>query len=269
MADAEAAPAAADPKSKPASAKSRPESSKVDKAAEAKELAYAEEEKVRALEREKQRWGDCLECLKYSVPRLRENPWLMIMEPQFIHDYLDSLTETLGNLSHHEDDLDEVRVVLQDVYEGFVDLGKFAKTQPAFYTSQPNTVKRFVRLLEQVAHRGSDKALFPNVLCLLSPSFDRPELHELLASVHIVNSLMSFARTDWMPTNATLALLLGIYRKLSVSPTLRAMFMKDPGWEKLCAMAYGRAEGFTPEQQVAAKHALELFPKQAEDEEAS
>lgn len=40
-----------------------------------------------------------------------------------MHDYLDALTETLGNLSKHEEDLDEVRSVLQDVYEAFVDLG--------------------------------------------------------------------------------------------------------------------------------------------------
>lgn len=59
--------------------------------------------------RENQRWGDCLECLKTSVAKLRQNPWLVVLEPGFIHDYLDSLTETLANLSKHENDLDKVR----------------------------------------------------------------------------------------------------------------------------------------------------------------
>lgn len=230
---------------------------------ERKALAKAEEERKRALERENQRWKDCLGCLQLSVPKLRENPWLLVLEPCFIHDYLDSLTETLANLSKHEDDLDKVRVVLQDVYEGFVDIGKFAKGQPAFFIAHPATVKRFVRLLEQVAHRGSDKALFPNVLCLLGPTFDRKELYDLLADAHIVNSLMSFARTEWMPTPSTLNLLLVIFRKLSSSPRLRTLFMDDPGWEKLQAMAWGKNPGFTDEQMAHAQTALALFPPPA------
>lgn len=235
---------------------------------ERKALAKAEEERKRALERENQRWRDCLECLKFSVPKLRNNPWLLILEPIFIHDYLDSLTETLANLSKHEDDLDKVRTVLQDVYEGFVDIGKFAKGQPAFFIAHPATVKRFVRLLEQVAHRGSDKALFPNVLCLLGPTFDRPELYDLLADAHIVTSLMSFARTDWMPTPSTLNLLLNIFKKLATSSRLRTLFMDDPGWEKLQAMAWGHAEGFKEEQQAQARNALALFPPPASAEQS-
>jgi hypothetical protein len=220
----------------------------------------AEEEKQRALDRENQRWSDSLDCLKTSVTSLRGSPWLIVLEPNFIHDYLDSLTETLANLSKHENDLDKVRTVLQEVYEAFVDVGKFAKFQPAFYISNAATIKRFVRLLEQVAHRGSDKALFPNVLCLLGPTFDRPELYDLLADAHIVNSLMSFARTDWMPTPSTLNLLLSIYKKLSNSARLRTLFMDDPGFEKLQALAWGYVSGFTKEQQVAAQDSLALFP---------
>jgi hypothetical protein len=225
-----------------------------------KQAAHDEEEQKRAAERENQRWKDCLKCLQLSVARLRDNPWLLTLEPSFIHDYLDSLTETLANLSKHEDDLDKVRVVLQDVYEGFVDMGKFAKGQPAFFISRLATIKRFVRLLEQVAHRGSDKALFPNVLCLLSPTFDRPELYDLLADAHIVNSLMSFARTEWMPTPSTLALLLVIFSKLSASEGLRMLFMDDPGWDKLVALTWGKNPGFTEEQQLTAQNALSKFP---------
>jgi hypothetical protein len=68
----------------------------------------AEEERKRAHERAEQRWQDCLKCLKESVPRLQSNPWLVVLEPNFIHDYLDSLTETLANLSKHEEDLEVV-----------------------------------------------------------------------------------------------------------------------------------------------------------------
>lgn len=267
---AEAA-AAAEAGSPPASAASKgskkgganKKAQKAQQEEERKALAKAEEDRKRAMERENQRWKDCLACLKFSVPSLRENPWSLILEPTFIHDYLDSLTETLANLSKHEDDLDKVRTVLQDVYEGFVDIGKFAKGQPAFFIAHPATVKRFVRLLEQVAHRGSDKALFPNVLCLLGPTFDRPELYDLLADAHIVTSLMSFARTQWMPTPSTLNLLLNIFKKLSTSSRLRTLFMDDPGWGNLQAMAWGNSEGFTEEQQAQARTALALFPAPA------
>jgi len=230
--------------------------------AEAQRLkdAREEEERKRSVERENQRWKDCLNCLKSSVPRLRENPWVIVLEPNFIHDYLDSLTETLANLSKHEDDLNTVRSVLQDVYECFVDIGKFAKSQPAFYIKEDSTINRFVRLLEQVAHRGSDKALFPNVLCLLGPTFDRPDLYDKLADSHVVNSLMSFARTDWMPTASTLQLLLLIFKKLSTNERMREIFVEDPGFEKLQLMSFGYTKGFTEEQQVLAKSALELFP---------
>lgn len=214
----------------------------------------------RARELSNHRWRDCLNCLQESVPRLKSNPWLIVLEPTFIHNYLDSLTETLANLSKHEEDLDTVRGVLQDVYEAFVDVGRFAKYQPAFYIQNPYTIKRFVRLLEQVAHRGSDKALFPNVLSLLGPTFEREELYEILGEARIVHSLMSFVRTDWMPSHATLALLLAIIEQLSSSAVLRELFMEDPGFPKLQALAMGTIEGFTKDQQALAQQALALYP---------
>lgn len=214
----------------------------------------------RARELSNRRWRDCLTCLQESVPRLKNNPWLIVLEPTFIHNYLDSLTETLANLSKHEEDLDAVRGVLQDVYEAFVDVGRFAKYQPAFFLQNPYTIKRFVRLLEQVAHRGSDKALFPNVLSLLGPTFEREELYEVLGEARIVHSLMSFVRTDWMPSHATLALLLAIIEQLSSSPLLRELFMEDPGFPKLQALALGTVEGFSKDQQLQAQQALALYP---------
>lgn len=247
------------------SAKGNKKKLKAQQDEQARADAKAAEENRRAEERENQRWRDCLECLRETVPKLRENPWLIVLEPNHIHDYLDSLTETLASLSKHEGDLEQVRRVLQDVYEGFVDLGKFSKYQPSFFISHPPTVFRFVRLLEQVAHRGSDRALFPNVLCLLGPTFDRPELYDLLADAHIVTSLMSFVRTSWKPTAATLKLLLIIFKKLSVSARMRLLFMEDPGFEKLQQLAdgilpKGYPEAFTSDQQILAKQALELFP---------
>jgi len=214
----------------------------------------------RARELSSRRWKDCLECLQSSVPLLKSNPWLILLEPTFIHNYLDSLTETLANLSKHEEDLDLVRTILQDVYEAFVDVGRFAKYQPSFYIQNPYTIKRFVRLLEQVAHRGSDKALFPNVLSLLGPTFEREELYETLAEARIVHSLLSFVRTDWMPSPATLSLLLAIIEQLSTSALIREVFMEDPGFPKLQLMALGKVEGFNKEQQALAQQALALYP---------
>ena len=240
-------------------AKSR-KKAKAAAAAAQKKQDLLDAEIKRARELSNHRWKDCLTCLQESVPRLKSNPWLIVLEPTFIHNYLDSLTETLANLSRHEEDLDMVRGVLQDVYEAFVDVGRFAKYQPAFFIANPYTIKRFVRLLEQVAHRGSDKALFPNVLSLLGPTFEREELYEILSEARIVHSLMSFVRTGWMPSPATLALLLAIIEQLSSSPLLRELFQEDPGFEKLQALAYGTTEGFTKDQQAAAQQALALYP---------
>lgn len=228
---------------------------------EARKKAEAEEaERKRLQDLADQRWRSCLQCLKDSVPQLKRNPWLMVQEPQFIHDYLDALTETLNNLNKHEDDLIKVREVLQEVYEGFVDLGRFAKTQPAFYISNAATIKRFVRLLEQVAHRGSDKALFPNVLSLLGPTFEREELYSILADEKVIVSLLSFARMEWIPTPTTLGILLNIYENISRSPRIREQFMHDAGFDRLMALTYGYIDGFTKDQQDAAQHALRLFP---------
>lgn len=98
------------------------------------------------------------------------------------------------------------------------------------------------------------------MLSLLGPTFARAELHDVLADAGIVTSLMSFVRTDWQPTPATLTLLLSIYKQLSVSPYIRKLFMEDSGFEKLHGLATGTIEGFTKEQQEAAMDALANFP---------
>jgi hypothetical protein len=138
------------------------------------------EEKERAQREllENKRWGECLHCLKVSGPALKLNPWRIVHEPEFIHAFLDALTEVLMNFAKHssEDDIAAVRSALQGVHGCFVDLGAFARHQPSFYISNPRTIRRFVRLLEQVGHRESDKALFPNVLSLLAPTFKQPQL---------------------------------------------------------------------------------------------
>jgi len=236
-------------------------------AAQQKKQDALDTELKRAREMSNQRWKDCLTCLQESVPRLKANPWLIVLEPRFIHDYLDALTETLANLSRHEADLELVRSVLQDVYEAFVDVGRFAKYQPAFYIADPYTIRRFVRLLEQVAHRGSDKALFPNVLSLLGPTFEREELYGVLSEARVVHALLSFARTGWMPSHATLSLLLAIIEQLSSSPLLRDLFMEDAGFPKLQQLALGLCEGFTKEQQQQAQQALALYPPPVQEQQ--
>ncbi len=259
---------AADLKEKKAKQSKLKKKLKIQQEAQRKKQEQIDAELNRARELASRRWFECLECLKNSVAPLKSNPWRIILEPQFIHDYLDALTETLANLSKHEEDIELVRRVLQEVYEAFVDVGRFAKFQPAFFIQNPQTIKRFVRLLEQVAHRGSDKALFPNVLSLLGPTFEREELYELLADARIVHSLMSFVRTEWMPTPATLSLLLAIIEQLSSSDRLRSLFQEDPGFPKLQALAFGLVEGFTKEQQTQAQQALALYPTPLDQEGA-
>ena len=206
-----------------------------------------------------ERWSDSLLCLNSSIPLLRANPWLIIHNSMFIHNYLDSLTEVLSHLSTHPDQLDHVRATLQNVYEGFVDIGKFTKYQPNFYLTNSQTIKRFIRLLEQVAHRGSDRALLPNVLSMLGPTFERDELYDLLAQHNITHSLLSFARNEWLPTPSTLSLLLAIIEQLSLSETLRYMFIQDSGWIKLIHLTYGIVPGFTRDQQMSAQQSLACF----------
>lgn len=231
--------------------------------AELERLAKEKEEEERKKKEEaaERRWRFCLQTLRDAGPQLKKNPWLFILEPTYIHNYLDCLTDTLANLSSHESELDEVRKVLQDVYGTFVDISKFAKFQPGYFISNPHTMRRLVRLLDQVAHRGSDKALFPNVLAILGPTFERSELYDLLADAGIVHSLMSFARTDWLPNAPTLNTLFKIFEQMTTSERVRTLFMEDPGYDKLQMMARGLIQGtFTVKQQSQAMQALRLFP---------
>ena len=118
-------------------------------------------EVVRAQSLASARWSDCLLCLEQSLPLLSCNPYLCILQPAFLYDYLDSLTETLANLTAHSDELQRVRRLLHRVYASFIDVGRFAKYQPAFFIDDPPAIKRFIRLMDQVAHKNSDKAVRP------------------------------------------------------------------------------------------------------------
>lgn len=127
--------------------------------------------------------------MRDSVPALKKNPWLIIQEPLFVHNYLDSLTETINNLAKYKDQLDKVRVArgrsslaqrsaadcwlacrsarcckmctrpsstwassqsTRSASPALVATTHTIHLQPAFYISNPQTIKRFVRLLGQV-----------------------------------------------------------------------------------------------------------------------
>lgn len=220
----------------------------------------AEEERKKKEDIENEKWRTGLDFMKDTMPKLRANPWIMIHQPDVINDFLEIVIDTLSNLSKHEADLDKVKKVLQEVYEGMLDIGKFARNMPGFYISHPKSLRRFVRLLEQVAHKGSDKALYPNILHLLTPTFERVHFHEYLAEIRIVTPLMSFARAVWTPTPATLNLLLTIYKTLAVTPKIREMMMEDPGFERLQQLSIGVIPEFTRDQQDWAQLALSAFP---------
>ena len=214
-------------------------------------------EVVRAVSLASARWSDCLLCLSSSLPLLQDNPYLLILQPPFLYDYLDSLTETLANLSSHNDDLQHVRSLLQRVYGSFIELGKFAKYQPAFYFDDPGSIKRFIRLMEQVSHRASDKALYPNILSLLTPTFSRVELYPMLQQHHILRCLLSFAANSWSPNQQTGAMLLAIIEEMTADEAMRAAIQREQAWERLCKLCWGREHGLTKELQQRGQQALQ------------
>ena len=214
-------------------------------------------EVVRAQSLASARWSDCLLCLSSSLPLLQDNPYLLILQPPFLYDYLDSLTETLANLASHSDDLQHVRSLLQKVYKSFIDLGKFAKYQPAFYFDDPPSIKRFIRLMEQVSHRASDKALYPNILSLLTPTFSRVELHAMLQQHHILRCLLSFAANNWTPNQQTGMMLLAIIEEMTAEEAMRAAIQQEQGWERLCKLCWGREHGLNKELQQRGQQALQ------------
>ena len=214
-------------------------------------------EVVRAQSLASARWSDCLLCLSSSLPLLQDNPYLLILQPPFLYDYLDSLTETLANLASHSDDLQHVRGLLQRVYKSFIDLGKFAKYQPAFYFDDPPSIKRFIRLMEQVSHRASDKALYPNILSLLTPTFSRPELYPMLQQHHILRCLLSFAANSWTPNAHTGAMLLAIIEEMTADESMRVAIQQEQGWERLCKLCWGREHGLSKDMQQRGQQALQ------------
>ena len=203
------------------------------------------------------RWSDCLLCLSSSLPLLQDNPYLLILQPPFLYDYLDSLTETLANLSSHGSDLQHVRSLLQRVYKSFIQLGKFAKYQPAFYFDDPPSIARFIRLMEQVSHRASDKALYPNILSLLTPTFSRTDLYPMLQQHHILRCLLSFAHNSWTPNAVTGAMLLAIIEEMTADAAMRAAIQQEAGWERLCKLCWGREHGLSRELQQRGQQALQ------------
>jgi hypothetical protein len=225
-----------------------------------------DQEKARR-EQEQAQWTSYLEALQVAAPRLRHNPWLLIQDTQFTHQYLDSLTDVLAGFRDHTDDFQRVRAVLSEVYESFVGLARFARVQPGFYITDPRTIGRFVRLLEHVAHKGSDKSLFPNVLHLLTPTLERPHLHPLLADAGLISPLMRWV-PEWMPTPETLHLLLQVFRTLSASQVMRDRFLQEPYFETLQLLSLGHKEGFSPQQQAAAQAALRAYPPPPEPDAA-
>lgn len=231
---------------------------------EEKKAAIEEAERVKREAHENKRWAQCLHCLRVSVPQLKTNPWRIIHEPDLIFAFLDALTEILMNFAKHtsESDIVAVRTALQGVHGCFVDLGAFARRQPCFYISNGRTIRRFVRLLEQVGHRESDKALFPSVLSVLAPTFEQEHLHLQLAEARVVGPIMSFVRTNWMPSAETFQALMTIIEQLSVTPAMRVEITKDAGFDRLCELADDSetVKGFSQEQVAMAKNALALYP---------
>ena len=230
------------------------------KALEALERRKAEQvaaEVVRAQSLASLRWSDCLQCLSSSLPLLADNPYLCILQPPFLYDYLDSLTETLANLSSHSDDLTVVRALLQSVYQSFIELGKFAKYQPSFYFDDAASLRRFIRLLEQVSHRQSDKALYPNILSLLTPTFSRTELYPLLHDLGLLRCLLAFTVNGWIPSPHTSSMLFAIVEEMTADESMRRHLQAEPGWERLCKLAWGREAGLSREQQQRGQQALQ------------
>ena len=230
------------------------------KALETLERRKAEQvaaEVVRAQSLASLRWSDCLQCLSSSLPLLADNPFLCILQPPFLYDYLDSLTETLANLGSHSDDLTLVRALLQSVYQSFIELGKFAKYQPAFYFDDAASLRRFIRLLEQVSHRQSDKALYPNILSLLTPTFSRVELYPLLHELGLLRCLLAFAVNGWIPSPHTSSMLFAIMEEMTADEAVRRHLQAEVGWERLCKLTWGREAGLSREQQQRGQQALQ------------
>ena len=226
-------------------------------AAERRKAEQVSAEVARAQSLASARWSDCLQCLSSSLPLLSANPYLCILQPPFLYDYLDSLTETLANLSAHSADLGAVRALLQSVYASFVELGRFAKYQPAFFFDDPASLRRFMRLLEQVSHKNSDKALYPNILSLLTPTFSRVELYPLLAELGLLRCLLAFTVNGWIPSLHTSLMLFAIVEEMAGrDDAVRAALQQEPGWERLCKLCWGREAGLSREQQQRGQQAL-------------
>ena len=235
-------------------------------AVEKRKAEQVEAEVVRAQSLASLRWSDCLACLQSSLPLLADNPYLCILQPPFLHDYLDSLTETLANLHSHSQELHAVRALLQQVYQSFVDLGKFAKYQPAFYFDDAHSLRRFVRLLEQVSHKSSDKALYPNILSLLTPTLQRPQLYPQLQELGLLRCLIAFAVNGWIPSTHTSLMLFAILEEMTADEAMRRSLQQEQGWERLCKLCWGREAGLSREQQQRGQQALQWAEQDLPDD---
>ena len=143
------------------------------------------------------------------------------------------------------------------MYKSFIELGKFAKYQPAFFFDDPPSIARFIRLMEQVSHRASDKALYPNILSLLTPTFSRLELYPMLHHHHILRCLLSFAANSWTPNQQTGMMLMAIIEEMTADEGMRLAIQQEQGWERLCKLCWGREHGLSKEMQQRGQQALQ------------
>ncbi len=216
-------------------------------------------------------WHACLDELVSAAPKLRNNPWLFIQNADFVHSYLDSLTEVLTRFREHKDDFERIGAALREVYATFLDLGRFARVQPCFYLTNPRTIERCVQLLGQVAHKGSEQSLFPNVLSMLLPTVERPHLHALLANANILTPLLAWVADDWIPTPETVQIVWSMLKHLSGTPTLQSQMLSDHSFLKLLVTLHepvkpdpypipAKQERLYAHQIAAGKAALSIFP---------
>jgi len=203
----------------------------------------------------RRQWLACLNQLEADAPKLREDPWLFVRSSDFARRLIDALKMVLDSFRDHPDDLERTSSLLKLLFETFVDLARFAKNQPGFYIVHPETVQACVKLLSSVAYKSSDRSLFPSILMLLRPTFERPHLHGMWLSAQIVPALLCWSPQpsgDWAPSDDALYLFFNTIRLLSATVEGRAYFLAHREFQTALFLARGVIEGLSPEQQQIA-----------------
>lgn len=176
-----------------------------------------------------------------------------------------SLVHLLSNFVQHNqaDEFLKMKAIVSIVKETLADLARFARVQPAFYITHPDTIRLCVEILfKTYTADTSETSTYAMVLNLMGPTIERPHLFPLLNDADFISALLlGFTTNKPIPTDAVAAIIYTL-QLLASSDDATLAIINRPEFARFEQMAQGSdsdKDGFSRHQQTAAQVVISLY----------